>query len=936
MAVACVVAAVFSSAVNRSATSADVAALPSRTRGTGSDRDGGGGPLAAGDNEWRNAFPSAPVPEARWGHATTYDLESDRVVLFGGQVLSGPMSDETWAFDSRTNRWTNLNPSPRPSIREGAGMTYDMESDRVVLFGGGNHFTAVYTDETWAYDYNSNTWTNKAPSVRPSVRYDMPMAYDSESDRVILFGGAAASRNNETWAYDLNTNTWTNMNPSSSPSPRQAAGMAYDARADRVVLFGGAPGPLGDTWTYDFNTNRWANMNPASPPPARWGTRIAYDRHANRSVLFGGWSGVYDNDTWAYEFNTNTWTNLNPAGTPGRLEAPSIAFASCSNRVIEFGGFRGASAPVVFSNETWRYRYAAVVPTLETRPATMDFGTVVRGWSGASLLEVRNSGSGTLCFQAASSAPWMAVTPSGGNGMGEWDGITVSVDTTGLTAGVHSAVVALSSNAGSADISVTVTVNRPPALSATGEANYVADGLHPEIGYPATTFAYRVNYTDPDNDPPAAGNPRVDIRKAGVPLPGSPFAMTEIDPSDADYSNGKLYAFNTMLAAYGTDYTYQFQAADAVGNPATDWPNPPADSPDVVNRGPVLSWVGVAPYASDGLDVESGGLDSTFVFRVVYTDADNESARGGVLLHVVKGVASIPGSPFLMVDANVSDTTFADGKEYMRALVLPFRGNDYRYSFTASDGVDVATGAPTAFLDAPDVRNRVPTMTFPTGAYADGVEPDRGIRGSRFTFGILYRDDDNDAPSAVELVLEKGGVAYGLPLAMNANAWVALPGDYVAGRAYSVVVTLPDEGSDYVLRFRTRDAYDPTQSVDSPPRDAPDVDPAPAPPALAPEPNWKPLVAGMFAAVLLIAALATAGGPGSRSSAGIRAARKTLLFTSLPFIALELSTGVVSFVTGYLSIPPMIGPGTLVDAAILVAGIFVIVFRSRRKSTEQV
>lgn len=81
-------------------------------------------------------------------------------------------------------------------------------------------------------------------------------AYDAESHRLVLFGdtdgfGVEA----ETWAYDLNTNRWTDMKPARSPPPLQFTQMAYDAGSNRIVLFGGARATgrspdtaFNDTW----------------------------------------------------------------------------------------------------------------------------------------------------------------------------------------------------------------------------------------------------------------------------------------------------------------------------------------------------------------------------------------------------------------------------------------------------------------------------------------------------------------------------------------------------------------------------------------------------------------------------------------------------------------------------------------------------------------
>ncbi len=218
-------------------------------------------------------------------------------------VVLGLVSEEGAGQDGST--WTDVNPALRPAARFYHAMAYDSESDRVVLFGGTvvtDPPQAEVSDDTWAYDVNTDTWTNMDPVSRPSPRFYHAMAYDSESDRVVLFGGftATGTFSDETWTYDLNTNTWTDVNPAVGPSGRANQGMAYDAESDRVVLFGGSTGIPGgyagdlsdDTWTYDLNTNTWTDVNPAVGPSARIGHVMAYDTESDRVVLFGGSSGV--------------------------------------------------------------------------------------------------------------------------------------------------------------------------------------------------------------------------------------------------------------------------------------------------------------------------------------------------------------------------------------------------------------------------------------------------------------------------------------------------------------------------------------------------------------------------------------------------------------------------------------------------------------------
>jgi len=69
-----------------------------------------------------------------------------------------------------------------------------------------------------------------------------------------------------------------------------------------------------------------------------------------------------------------------------------------------------------------------------------------------------NSGGGTLSYSIAPNKSWLTVTPKNGTSTGEHDAITVNYSTSGLAAGTHLAKINITSNGGSAQISVTLTV----------------------------------------------------------------------------------------------------------------------------------------------------------------------------------------------------------------------------------------------------------------------------------------------------------------------------------------------------------------------------------------------------------------------------------------------------------------------------------------------
>ena len=197
-------------------------------------------PLAAANVTWTRSG-SVDNPPNLSDHSVAYDSRSDRIILFGG--FTTRPSAETWAYDANTDSWTNMTPAFSPPARSLAAMAYDSESDRVILFSGAQQGTEI--DDTWAYDYNANNWTNLNPPSRPIGRTGHAMAYDEQSDRVILFGGYIGGSTGDTWAYDYNANNWTRMDPPLAPSTRGLHGMAYDRKEDRIILFGGSAEAAG-------------------------------------------------------------------------------------------------------------------------------------------------------------------------------------------------------------------------------------------------------------------------------------------------------------------------------------------------------------------------------------------------------------------------------------------------------------------------------------------------------------------------------------------------------------------------------------------------------------------------------------------------------------------------------------------------------------------
>jgi hypothetical protein len=94
--------------------------------------------------------------------------------------------------------------------------------------------------------------------------------------------------------------------------------------------------------------------------------------------------------------------------------------------------------------------------------------------------------------------------------------------------------------------------------------------------------------------------------------------------------------------------------------------------------------------------------------------------------------------------------------------------------------------------------------------------------------------------------------------------------------------------------------------------------------------NYKPIVALMFAIVLLVAGVWSSKRRPWKGGKDRMAVVKVFMLTSMPFVMAEAATGLVSLFTGQLTIPPAIGFGTAIDVAILGTGLAVATFISMR------
>jgi len=192
-------------------------------------------------------------------------------------------------------------------------------------------------------------WTQKQ-DIGPSPRSGHTMTYDSEKQKVLLFGGRAVGELNDTWEWD--GNVWGQV-ADTGPSARTFSAMAFDPLRKKAVLFGGLNGQngqnLNDTWEWDGN--EWTQVGDTGPSSRR-AHAMVYDSIEKTVVLFGGYSQIQGNDIFygdTWEWDGTDWTLIAETGPPGRTYH-SMAYNESEQNVVLYSG---AASGQPIPGDTW-------------------------------------------------------------------------------------------------------------------------------------------------------------------------------------------------------------------------------------------------------------------------------------------------------------------------------------------------------------------------------------------------------------------------------------------------------------------------------------------------------------------------------------------------------------------------------------------------------
>jgi hypothetical protein len=372
----------------------------------------------------------AANPSPRSYARMTFDQQEGVGVLFGGrgpfdgatQVAHG--SDETWLWTG--SRWVQRFPLNRPSPRSVHSMVYDSTRGRVVLFGGrqepGTPETyATYLNDTWFW--KNDEWTRIETPDAPSPRHYAGMAYDPERDRIVLFGGNVATADGknveavfDTWEFD--GSNWV-RSTASQPSVAKPV-LGWDAARKQIIMLAVSNSDLSRLmYRYVPAQMSWVQITPETLPTCVNEGWLFFNERSQKLALLGGVcsTGTPTLDE-VFEWDGTNWTKA-AIGEIARSAGQAIAFDSVRNLLVVYGGnsvfsTEPRSATYTLKDGAWRFAYANVRP--EARSLASFQGDPLNGtvWLYGGIDQTNSIYTGD--FWGYRSGQWFQVNAEGGPG----------------------------------------------------------------------------------------------------------------------------------------------------------------------------------------------------------------------------------------------------------------------------------------------------------------------------------------------------------------------------------------------------------------------------------------------------------------------------------------------------------------------------------------
>jgi Kelch motif protein len=201
--------------------------------------------------------------------------------VFGGTDIDGLQTNQVWAFDLSTNTWSSKSPMPTPRSSLGA-IVGDGLIHVIGGYQGGARLNVVE-----GYDPVADTWTEETPMLVGKTEPSVGLIGKSI---VVADGYTSSGDTGDNELYDQFTNKWYALPP--DPTPRNSA--CTGSINSKIYIAGGFPGGGPGTPAINLvesfdSTKTWTTMSPIPQATLEAGAAV-YD-----GALFciGGWQAAY-------------------------------------------------------------------------------------------------------------------------------------------------------------------------------------------------------------------------------------------------------------------------------------------------------------------------------------------------------------------------------------------------------------------------------------------------------------------------------------------------------------------------------------------------------------------------------------------------------------------------------------------------------------------
>ncbi len=337
--------------------------------------------------DWELKSPATVVLEHSYS-TMFYDSVRQKTIMFGGFVDTGVnrVCNDTYQWDGTD--WTLLAPAQSPPPGADYASAFHQGLGTGMIINGIALLDVASTFESGMWSWDGTTWTPMTPGTRPSQRYNAAMSWDSDRERIVLFGGSGISYSGydtDTWEFD--GTEWTLMTPSVHPPAFTDTGLGdmafHEAEGITFLVTGTDPvqtwmwngtdwsqaitSPVtGDGYPLDsirFNKHRmimvsgnytyrwtsldWSEIVGANTPASTGFNRydLAFDSNLNRFVMLVSGASGYS-DTWL--FDADVWVN---SGLVVPLDEPRLACDGVSGKTVAVGGYAG----ITLNEEIWTF-----------------------------------------------------------------------------------------------------------------------------------------------------------------------------------------------------------------------------------------------------------------------------------------------------------------------------------------------------------------------------------------------------------------------------------------------------------------------------------------------------------------------------------------------------------------------------------------------------